>query len=58
MMLTGAMKDNLRILKRGFLTLLPTCDEAGRPIIYVRGSVSIKPKLKIVEVRFVSMLLM
>lgn len=32
--ITGAMKDNMRGLRMGFLHLLPTPDEAGRAIIY------------------------
>lgn len=36
MTLAGAMKDEIPELKRGYLTLLPVRDEAGRAIIYIR----------------------
>merc|ERR1712194_334818 len=37
--LTGAMKDNVEVLKQGFLTILPTCDKAGRRILFMDRSV-------------------
>ena len=32
---TGAMKDNVEVLKKGYLTILPICDKAGRQIVFV-----------------------
>jgi hypothetical protein len=33
--LAGAMKDNVKVLKQGYLTILPACDKAGRQIVFV-----------------------
>jgi len=35
MTLNGAMKDDIKILRGGYITILPVCDEVGRSIIYI-----------------------
>ena len=47
----GAMKDHVQILKVGYMTLLPVCDEAGRSIIYLSGPPN---GITADEVRFIS----
>ena len=35
---TGAMKDNIEVLKKGYMVILPILDEAGRPILWIDGN--------------------
>ena len=38
MTLNGAMRNHLKDLKIGFLTILPVCDTIGRAVIYCNSS--------------------
>jgi len=38
MTLCGAMKDNIEVLKKGYMVILPILDEAGRPILWIDGN--------------------
>ena len=32
------MKDNIEVLKKGYMVILPILDEAGRPILWIDGN--------------------
>ena len=38
------MRDNLEVLKQGYMTILPVCDRDGRHILYIDRELEQSPK--------------
>ena len=53
--LIGAMKDNIEVLKKGYMTILPVLDEGGRPVLWMDKYSSTMPTVD--EVSFHYMIL-